>query len=147
MLDDLMSKSTRLGHAEDPIKAGDAGVGLRVAFMTGEYPRPTDTFIQREVTALRALGHHVQTFSVRTPPLNENAEVEILAERRSTIYLLPPRQLVIAHLAQVFSSPRRYFAALALAWNICPPGIRAMMRHVAYFAEAAMLVRLIKKLQ
>jgi colanic acid/amylovoran biosynthesis glycosyltransferase len=34
---------------------------------------------------------------------------------------------------------------LALAWNICPPGIRAMARQVAYFAEAAMLVRLIRK--
>src|SRR5437763_3741613 len=88
MLNDLMTQSTRPGDAGDPIEEGAGGVRLRVAFMTGEYPRATDTFIQREVAALRALGHHVQTFSVRTPPLNENAEAEILAERRSTIYLL-----------------------------------------------------------
>ena len=143
MLDNLMNKSTRL--AKNPIDAGHGGARLSVAYMTGEYPRATDTFIQREVAALRALGHHVQTFSVRMPALNENAQAEILAERRSTIYLLPPRQLITAHLAQVLSSPRRYFAALALAWTICPPGIRAMMRHVAYFAEAAMLVRLLEK--
>ena len=116
-----------------------------MAFMTGQYPRATDTFIQREVAALRALGHHVQTFSVRMPPETENVEPEILAERNSTIYLLPPRGLMIAHLAQVLSSPKRYFAALALAWKICPPGIRAMARQAAYFAEAAMLVRLMKK--
>ncbi len=145
MLDHLTIKSTQLGGAEDPIEAGDGGVGLRVAFMTGEYPRATDTFIQREVAALRALGHHVQTFSVRMPPESENVEAEILAGRKSTIYLLPPRGLMMAHLAQFLSSPRRYFVALALAWKICPPGIRAMARQIAYVAEAAMLVRLMKK--
>ena len=46
-------------------------MSLRVAYMTGEYPRATDTFIQREVAALRAQGVHVETFSVRKPPENE----------------------------------------------------------------------------
>jgi colanic acid/amylovoran biosynthesis glycosyltransferase len=145
MSDHLTIKSTQPGGAKDPIEAGDDGASLRVAFMTGEYPRATDTFIQREVAALRALGHYVQTFSVRMPPESENVEAEILAGRKSTIYLLPPRGLMIAHLAQVLSSPRRYFVALALAWKICPPGIRAMALQAAYFAEAAMLVRLMKK--
>src|SRR5882757_5370450 len=140
-----MNKSTQFGDAKEPIKTEDDGVSLRLAFMTGEYPRATDTFIQREVAALRALGHYVQTFSVRTPPQDENLEAEILAARKSTIYLLPPRGLMIAHLAQVLSSPVRYFVALALAWKICPPGIKAMARQAAYFAEAAMLVRLMKK--
>ena len=114
---------------------------LRLAFMTGQYPRATDTFIQREVAALRALGHHVQTFSVRRPPEQENVGPEILAAKKSTIYLLPPQGLIIAHLTQLLLSPRRYLAALALAWKICPPGMSAMARQIAYFAEAAMLVR------
>jgi glycosyltransferase involved in cell wall biosynthesis len=145
MSDHLTIKSTQLDGAKDPLEAGYGGMRLRVAFMTGQYPRATDTFIQREVAALRALGHHVQTFSVRMPPQSENVEAETLAERKSTIYLLPPRGLLIAHLAQVLSSPRRYFVALALAWKTRPPGISAMVRQAAYFAEAAMLVRLMKK--
>jgi len=88
--------------------------------MTGEYPRATDTFIQREVAALRALGHHVQTFSVRTPLQKENVGAEILAGRKSTIYLLPPRSLMIAHLAQIFSSPRRYFRRLGIGLEDLP---------------------------
>ena len=32
---------------------------LRIAYLTGEYPRATDTFIQREVAALRAHGIEV----------------------------------------------------------------------------------------
>jgi glycosyltransferase involved in cell wall biosynthesis len=113
--------------------------------MTGQYPRATDTFIQREVSALRELGHHVQTFSVRMPPDTEQVGAETLAERKSTIYLLPPRKLVTAHIAQILSSPRQYFEALALAWKTCPPGIAAIARQAAYFAEAGMLVQLMKR--
>jgi colanic acid/amylovoran biosynthesis glycosyltransferase len=113
--------------------------------MTGQYPRATDTFIQREVSALRELGHHVQTFSVRMPPDTEQVGAETLAERKSTIYLLPPRKLVTAHIAQILSSPRKYFEALVLAWKTCPPGIAAIARQAAYFAEAGMLVQLMKR--
>jgi len=121
-------------------------VGLRLAYMTGEYPRATDTFIQREVASLRALGHHVQTFSVRKPPEKENTGEETATVRGSTIYLLPPRGLVEAHLAQLLSSPARYVSALALALRQRPPGIRATVRQIAYFAEAAILARMMKKL-
>ena len=36
-----------------------------IAYLTGEYPRATDTFIQREVAELRAMGQEVVTCSVR----------------------------------------------------------------------------------
>jgi colanic acid/amylovoran biosynthesis glycosyltransferase len=118
-----------------------AMVGLRLAYMTGEYPRVTDTFIQREVLALRALGHYVKTFSVRHPPDNESAGEDAAESRRTTIYLLPPRNLVGAHVAQFFRSPRDYFSAFKLAWKNCPPGIKAITRQAAYFAEAGILAQ------
>ena len=37
----------------------------KLAYLTGEYPRASDTFIQREVAALRDLGHEVLTCSIR----------------------------------------------------------------------------------
>ena len=116
-------------------------MSLRLAFMTGQYPRATDTFIQREVSALRELGHHVQTFSVRMPPDTEQVGAETLAERKSTIYLLPPRKLVTAHIAQILSSPRQYFEALVLAWKTCPPGIAAIARQAASRSAASALSR------
>ena len=119
-------------------------MSLRLAYLTGHYPRATDTFIQREVATLRKLGYHVQTFSVRRPPETEIVDQAASAERETTIYLLPPRQLVSAHLFQLLSAPRRYFSALSLAWKNSPPGIKPMARQFAYFAEAAMLARLMK---
>ena len=49
---------------------------MRLGFLTGQYPRATDTFIQREVAVLRSLGYHVQTFSIRKPPVTENVSAE-----------------------------------------------------------------------
>jgi len=125
--------------------AGRSTANLRLAYMTGQYPRATDTFIQREVATLRQLGYHVQTFSVRKPPDTEQVGSETAAERSTTVYLLPPVDLLRSHLAQLLSAPRRYFSALALAIRNCPPGLRAMALQMAYFAEAAILARLMKK--
>lgn len=125
--------------------SGSNGTNLRLAYMTGQYPRATDTFIQREVATLRELGYHVQTFSVRKPDERENVGPETAAERNSTIYLLPPTGLFRSHFAQLLTAPRRYFSALALAIRNCPPGVRAMALQIAYFAEAAMLARFMKK--
>jgi colanic acid/amylovoran biosynthesis glycosyltransferase len=113
--------------------------------MTGQYPRVTDTFIQREIAALRELGHFIQTFSVRRPPAAESSSAELAETQRTTIYLLPPRGLVRAHVAQFLSSPRKYFSAIASAYKTCPPGIAGLIRQGAYFGEAAILARFMSK--
>ena len=113
--------------------------------MTGEYPRATDTFIRREVAALRTFGIHVQTFSVRRPHEEDIADPDVAESRKSTIYLLPPRRLIWAHLTQWISSPKKYLSAIKLAWSTCPPGLRGMTRQAAYFAEAGLLARLMKR--
>ena len=113
----------------------DSPLKLRLAYLTGQYPRATDTFIQREVEALRDLGHHVQTFSIRRPPETENVGPETKAAKETTIYLLPPRGLLGSHLVQLWFSPTRYFSALALAWKHSPPGIGPLVRQLAYFCR------------
>src|SRR3954451_11331610 len=40
---------------------------LRVAYLTGNYPKVSHTFIAREINALRALGVEVETFSLHRP--------------------------------------------------------------------------------
>ena len=115
----------------------------RIAYMTGEYPRATDTFIQREIAALRQQGIHIETFSVRQPAPAEWVGAEQQAERAATFYLLPPRpvQLLKAHGGLLFSSSGRYLGALRLAMRLRPPGMRALLRQLAYFAEAALVAR------
>lgn len=114
-----------------------------VAYMTGEYPRATDTFIQREVAALRERGVHVQTFSVRRPADKEIVGPEQHNERQRTRYLLPARPLGLlwAHLSLLFAGPARYLSAVKLALTTRPPGLKALARQLAYFAEAGLVAR------
>ena len=63
---------------------------MRIAYLTGEYPRVTDTFIQLEVAELRRLGATVLPFSVRRPRNGQALSSAQKEERDRTSYLLPP---------------------------------------------------------
>ncbi|QBF31974.1 glycosyltransferase family 4 protein [Thalassococcus sp. S3] len=114
----------------------------RVAYLTGEYPRATDTFIQREVAALRAEGLEILTCSVRTTGAEHHVGPEQVAEAAQTFKLLDtakaPLTLLRAHI-RALRSPRRYGGALKLAVQTAPPGLRNLLYQLFYFAEAAVL--------
>ncbi len=114
---------------------------MRIAYLTGQYPRATDTFIQREVAALRASGVHVRTFSIRKPPMNENVGPEQQAERERTTYLLPASFLgLIATGARLkFGSPIRYLRSARLALSVRQPGLKGLLYSLFYFIEAGLL--------
>lgn len=114
---------------------------MRIAYMTGEYPRATDTFIQREVAALREQGLEVHTFSARRTGPEHIVGAEQERERDATFYLLPPprKTLVRSHLRLLLSSPRRYLRALKLAWSTRQLGVRGHLYQLFYFAEAGLL--------
>lgn len=113
-------------------------MSLRIAYMTGEYPRVTDTFIQREVAALRRRGVEIETFSIRRPSSLEAGRPEEVAR---TVYVLPcpPARLISAHVGLLVASPRRYLAAARLAWSMRAPGLKALLWQLFYFGEAAVV--------
>lgn len=119
----------------------------RIAYLTGEYPRATDTFIQREVAALRRHGFDIETMAIRGPALGEDVGPEQQQERRRTFYVLPPSpvRLVVAHLALLFSSPPRYFGALWLAWKTRSPGLAALAYQLFYFLEAGVIAHRMRR--
>jgi colanic acid/amylovoran biosynthesis glycosyltransferase len=125
-----------------------APAGLRIAYMTGQYPRATDTFIQREVAALRSRGVHVQTFSIRKPASKENVGPEQEAERERTFYVLPPCPwaMFTSHLRLLLGNPGRYFRALRTMLTVRPPGLKAFVWQCAYFAEAGIVARRVREL-
>jgi colanic acid/amylovoran biosynthesis glycosyltransferase len=120
---------------------------MRIAYLTGEYPRVTDTFIQREVAALRqhgaADGTTVHTFSVRSPQSTATLSEAQKAERDRTSYLLPanPWELLSAHAGLVIAQPKQYFQALLLAWQTRQLGVRGTLYQMIYFLEAGILAQ------
>lgn len=115
---------------------------MKIAYLTGEYPRATDTFIQREVAALRDLGIEVETCSIRKTSAEHLVGIEQKEEAVRTFHVLPatasPVVSIKAHLSAL-RAPARYFRALALAWRTAPKGIRGRLYNLIYFAESVVL--------
>lgn len=119
----------------------------RVAYMTGTYPRATDTFIQREVDGLRHLGVDIDTFAVRRPGDEHMVGDRQREERATTTYLLPSPvwRVVASHARLAARAPERYLSALRLAWDTNPGGVHAGVRQLSYFAEAGLLAGAIRR--
>lgn len=116
---------------------------MRIAYLTGEYPRATDTFIQREVATLQKQGVEVHTFSVRRTGDEHMVGIEQKQERDRTFYILPPHPLNLlwAHLLLLLNSPSRYFRAMQLAWSTRQPGLQGGIYQLFYFLEAGILAQ------
>jgi colanic acid/amylovoran biosynthesis glycosyltransferase len=113
---------------------------LRLAYLADQYPRTNETFIRREVLALRAQGVHVETFSVWRPAAADTADG---GERDSTFHLRSERPLRIlaANLGLFAASPLRYVRTLVLALRTAPRGLGGHAAQFGHFAVAALLAR------
>ncbi|TCL00738.1 glycosyltransferase involved in cell wall biosynthesis [Shimia isoporae] len=120
-----------------------------IAYLTGEYPRATDTFIQREVAALRDQGIPVETCSIRRTGTEHHVGEEQRSEAANTFYVLAaaksPITLIAAQFAALARRPGGYFRALFLALRTAPPGLRGFLYQLFYFAEAAVLAQHLRK--
>ncbi len=120
-----------------------------VAYLTGQYPRATDTFIQREVAALRAHGVDIKTYTIRKTDATHHVGPEQKAEYAATFAVLEaarnPLTAARAHGSLLRHSPKAYLRALALAAKTSSPGVLASLTQCAYFLEAGVLARELKK--
>ncbi len=118
----------------------------RVLYFAAEYPRATDTFIQREIAAVRSAGLDVESAAIRRPGEEHMVGDEQRSERERTHYLLPPSigGLFGAHIGLLIRSPGRYVSALRLAMNTKRAGARGGLFQGFYFAEAGLLAARIR---
>ena len=139
-----MNKPLRKSSKEPPKQSPEKppkNSPMQVAYLTGEYPRVTDTFIQLEVAELRRLGATVKPYSVRRPRDEQSLSLAQKQERDRTTYLLPanPLSLLTAHLNLLTKHPSRYVSAISLAWKTRQLGIRGTLYQLIYFIEAGLL--------
>lgn len=120
---------------------------MKVAYLTGEYPRATDTFIQREILAVEQCGVDVERFAVRRPGDEHMVGEQQRSERDRTTYLLEhPKGAFLGVVARAaLRSPRRFVRAAALAVRTRRLGPAGSGRQVAYFVEAALLAELMRE--
>jgi glycosyltransferase involved in cell wall biosynthesis len=114
-----------------------------IAYLTGDYPKVSHTFILREVLSLRAAGLEVITCSIRKSPAAEFKGQEELRAREETFYVLEaarnPLRLLRAHGRIFLRGPGKWFSTLALAIRMRSPGLKAFFWQLFYFLEAGVL--------
>lgn len=115
---------------------------MKVAYLTNQYPKTSHTFIRREIDGLEEYGLEVERISVRAvdEPLVDAAD---RAERARTRVLLARGALGLLPgvLAAFASRPLRTLRALRTAIAMGWSSPRGVMRHLAYLAEACVLLR------
>lgn len=113
----------------------------KIAYLTGEFPRPTDTWIQREISALKEAGSEVDTFAIRRPkqaPVGEEQKT-FLQNTTYVIELCKSIKFVTSHGKFKLKSPINYFKTLRLAFKTKRPGTRGAIYQFIYFLEAVVL--------
>lgn len=113
---------------------------MRIAYFTNQYPAPSHTFIQREILALEARGHHLQRYAVRhsATPLVDSGDIE---EAKKTRYVT--RTGVFSLLRHVVGATLRHplgmIKAIGHAKRFADAAGRTYLMHMAYLLEAAIL--------
>ncbi len=114
---------------------------MKVAYLTNQYPAVRHTFIRREVVGVEGHGIEVLRFSVRQA-FTDVVDSRDQDEQRKTSVLLDGGVggLLGAMARAIFRSPLRFckgfWQAVRMGWR----SDRGLLRHLAYFAEACVLV-------
>lgn len=141
LLDPPVHHGSRL-EQQTPSKSARS---IKLAYLTTEYPKASHTFVRREIVALEELGHSVERYSVR--PAGAVVDPADVEEQTKTTYLLqqPVLRHVFCFAAVLLLSPVKFFQALSVALEMWRCSDRGFVRHMAYFVEAATMLRDLKK--
>jgi colanic acid/amylovoran biosynthesis glycosyltransferase len=118
---------------------------MNIGYLINVYPRPNQTFIWREMGALEAQGINVHRFALRS--CDETLDAVGEAERQRTRYVLASgaASILWACLASLCSSPAATCAAFRAAWRCGRRSSQGIVRHLIYWAEACVLLRLLRQ--
>ncbi len=108
-----------------------------VGYLTGRFPRPSDTFIQNEVLGLREQGWTVSTYSVQRPTEIVSSQQSTLHDDTFYIYEKLKSKTALKAATSSIKSPSRLFKASKLAAK-CAKRAGAI-KGSAYLAEAVVL--------
>ena len=115
---------------------------MRLAVICSRYPAVSHTFIEREVSALRARGARVDTFAVRRAKTSDALSPAARRELMSTYAILPAGlELPSAHLRALLRRPQAWLGTLGRALRLTPGTPRGTLWQLFYFAEAVVLWR------
>ena len=130
------------GGLEGGAPPAPAWGAVRVTYLINQYPKITHTFVRTEIAAVEGAGVHVDRVAIRRA---EAALLDVADQREA------PRTRVIldagigglaaALVRTTLQRPRQFAGALRMALRMERRSERGMAIHLAYLAEACVLLR------
>lgn len=119
---------------------------MRIAYLINKYPAVSHSFIRREIREMEALGAAVTRVTIR-PPADDLPDDQDKVERDLTISILGQgfASILAAAFLSILTGPERAARGIAVALKMSGWHPRLILRHLAYFAEAAWLVKHLRK--
>lgn len=117
-------------------------MSLTIAYLINQYPKVSHSFIRREIISLEACGIRVKRFSLRscsTELVDEADKVELTRVR--VVLAVGIVSLLFRLLRVAVTRPIRFLQALWLTLRLGWCSERGVLRHLAYLAEACILLR------
>lgn len=125
---------------------------MKIGYVLNTYPRPSHSFIRREIRALEALGHDIHRIAMRgdsAPLIDPEDRVE--AEVTLRVLSQGGGALLKAMVRALRRDPRGFGAMLRLALTCGArggggvPGSGGRLRHLVYLTEAAYVAKLARE--
>jgi glycosyltransferase involved in cell wall biosynthesis len=120
---------------------------VRLAYLCNLYPAVSHSFVRREIEGVERAGHEVHRFSLRPARADLKDEADLREASRTEVVLgRGLGRLLLTALILFVSRPAKTLRAFAAAYRLSAPGLAQKARHVAYWLEAAWLVRRLEQL-
>lgn len=115
---------------------------IRMAYLVSQYPRISESFILREVIALRELGFDIEVASINAPDREpKDLTEEEREESGRALYVKKSSicKILAAHSRTAASSPAQYGRALGFAFSLGGWEPKQILKSFFYFVEAVMI--------
>lgn len=114
---------------------------MTIAYLVNQYPKVSHSFIRREIAGVEASGTKVSRFSIRScgSELVDEEDKQELAKTR-VVLDVGKFGLLFALLNVAITKPRALLKALRLMLQVGWSSERGVVRHLAYLAEACVLL-------
>jgi glycosyltransferase involved in cell wall biosynthesis len=114
---------------------------VKIAYLTTTYPSVSHTFIRRELTELERQVGPIQRFAIRhTPYKLVDAADEAEDDKTFRVLSQPPARWASALLRRALPRPLDAVRGLKKTLELARRSDRGYVRHLAYFAEAVVLL-------
>jgi len=120
---------------------------MKLAYLTGQYPKVSHTFIRREILGLEALGHEVVRLSVRSGDSGVVDPADVAERERTRVFFeASPGSWAAAFWATLRRAPARL---LGETWRAVLRGLRGpgagVGRRLAYVLEATWFLAVLRR--